>query len=64
MCRAARDADVSLVTRPLVSLAPGPTVKGRALFPRGRASEFRFPDRAPGQPRRVRQRRRRGRAGV
>ena len=39
----ARDVDVFLATRPLISLAPGSDQKGRALFPRGRASEFRFP---------------------
>jgi hypothetical protein len=39
----ARDADVFLATRPHVSLAPGPDLKGRALFPRGRRSDFRFP---------------------
>lgn len=44
------DADECLVLRPYPSLAPGPDLKGRALFPRGRRSEFRFPTEAPGQP--------------
>jgi hypothetical protein len=39
----ARDADVALAVKPHVSLAPGPDLKGRALFPRGRRSDFRFP---------------------
>jgi len=39
---------VSWSLRPHWSLAPGSDQKGRALFPRGRASEFRFPTETPG----------------
>jgi hypothetical protein len=39
----ARDAGASLALRPYQSLALGPDLKGRALFPRGRRSDFRFP---------------------
>src|SRR5215208_7677845 len=36
--------------RPWISLAPGPDQQGRALSPRARRSEFRFPTEPPGSP--------------
>ncbi len=36
--------------RPWISLAPGPDQQGRALLPRARRSEFRFPTEPPGSP--------------